>query len=1097
MKKLLVFLCLLVCCAVAYPQQKVLIRFTNPETDLVKHFIQNNYDIVRNLPGEYIDLLTTDKEYTRLQSEGFKAEIIQTEAEMIANLRGTDAIPGYRTYQQALAELQQLESDYPDICKLYDIGDSFGKIYFDQGNNNYVNYQHDIWALKVTANVSADEDKPAFYYMGAHHAREPVSVEVVFHILNHILDNYGSDPGITASVNSKELWFIPIVNPDGHKIVLDEIDISWRKNIRDNDSNGQISWKSGWNYPDGVDPNRNYGWEWGGQGASANSNDQTYRGPEEFSEPEIQVMRDLMAQRHFVAGISYHSYSELVLWPFGYIANAYGPDSDALAALGTAMAQSIPKLGSGHYTPGPTWSLYPASGNTDDYAYGKHGIFSYCIELGTQFIPSYAQALQICQDNLEGALILMNRIDFSALTGIVTEASTGQPVVADIYVEGIDNTGLPREPYRSNEMFGRYFRMLPNGNYTVTISSFGYISQTFDNINIHDAGQTILNVALTQSQIIDISGTITDADTGQPIENAMIEIMDTPLEPAFTNNEGAYFIEEVSEDSYLFKVTADNYTPFMQTIMVTQQNSVINFQLTESNAVSFESGVFPSGWSFAGNANWYIDNGNAWDGDHSARSGAIGHNQSSQMIVALEDATAGVVSFYRKVSSENNYDFLKFYINDVLMGQWSGEQDWAELSYPVSAGNFTFKWEYMKDGSVTSGQDCAWIDYIMLPPSVTVVADFIAEPLTGTAPLEVQFTNLSSENAQLWEWDFNNDGTVDSYEQHPVWIYSNPGAHTVKLTVTANSKAEATETKSEYITVTVPDNYFTPVWTSPFNPMTIYVVEAELDGVDLNVWDEIGIFDIDPNSGEEICVGTGVLSEPLINGTYLEMIASMDDGSLSGFANGFTPGNTMIFRFYTQANGEVLSVVPAFPYTGYDEVFTSQGAAIVSLHGEIISGASQILQLQAGWNGISSFLLPDDLSIENILTLIEDELVIIQNLSGFYWPQGDVNTLTNWDYTSGYQLKLAAPQTLNIEGIQIPEKTITLQQGWNLMPVLSEELTAIEDLFGASLQHVIIIKEAVGMGIFWPDMNVANFSQLQPGSAYLIKVSQPVTITFY
>lgn len=169
-------------------------------------------------------------------SQGFEAEIFQTESEMRANLTSkADNIPGYRVMCRRLPDLQLLEATYPDICKLYDIGDSRGKVYYNEGKQNYVNYQHDIWALKVSDNVELDEDEPAIYYMGAHHAREPLSTEVAFYVLDHIIENYGVDPVITENVNSKEIWFIPIVNPDGQKIVLDQTDTNWRKNIRDNE----------------------------------------------------------------------------------------------------------------------------------------------------------------------------------------------------------------------------------------------------------------------------------------------------------------------------------------------------------------------------------------------------------------------------------------------------------------------------------------------------------------------------------------------------------------------------------------------------------------------------------------------------------------------------------------------------------------------------------------------------------------------------------------------------------------------------------------------------------------------------------------------
>lgn len=738
MRQLFIFLFGILLSAHLFAQEKVIIRLENPSPVNVKYFTTHNFDVASVRTGEYIDLVVTTEQFAQLVAEGYRFKLFQTVAEMAANLDPMDPIPGYRTYAAALAELQQMVSTYPNICKLYNLGESRGKQYYNAGNNNYANYQHDIWALKVSDNVELDEDEPAVYYMGAHHAREPLSTEVTFYVLNHLLQNYGVNPGITNSINNKELWFIPIVNPDGHKIVLDQINTDWRKNIRDNDGNGQIT-PGSFSYPDGVDPNRNYGWEWGGEGASANPADLTYRGPSAFSEPEIQAMRDLMAARHFVAGITYHTYSELVLWPYGYTSNATAPDATALAALGTAMGQSIPKLsGSGHYTPQPVWALYPASGGTDDYAYGQHGIFSYTIELATQFIPPANQVVQVCQDNLQAALILINRIDKSTLSGLVTNSVTGTPVVADVYVHGIDNTGLYREPYKSNSDFGRYYRMLPDGNYTVTFSAFGYISQTFNNININNLAQTILNVQLVQSQIISVSGTVNDIDTGLPIANASVQVLGTPLNPVYTNAAGQYFIPEIFENTYTFRVYAQDYITVMQQVTVTPQNNIANFQLTFANAESFESGAFGPGWTFTGNLPWVIDNTTAWDGTNSARSGAITHNQASSMIYTMETDSEGIISFYRKVSSEANYDYLRFYINDQLQGQWSGNLDWTEVSYPVTPGHKIFRWTYSKDGSVSTGSDRGWIDFIIFPL-----------PANCSAPVSLTASSVTSNSAQL------------------------------------------------------------------------------------------------------------------------------------------------------------------------------------------------------------------------------------------------------------------------------------------------------------------------------------------------------------
>ncbi len=766
-------------------QQKVIIRFENPDTDVIKEFTKPEYDVAAFKPGEYLDIVIQESEYNKIVSQGYNAQIIKTTAEMAANLGNVDDINGYRTYTEALQELQQIAANNPTICKLMDIGDSRGKEYFENGYGNYGDYQHDVWALKISDNVEIEEDEPAVYYFGAHHAREPLSTETAFFVLNHIIDNYGTDPEITENVNTKEIWFVPIVNPDGHEVVLNQIDLNWRKNIRDNDGNGTLT-GGGWLYPDGVDPNRNYGWQWGTSGTSSDPEDQTYCGPTPFSEPEIQSIRDLMAAEHFVAGISYHTYSELVLWPYGYSSNAQAPDIDALADLGTNMGEAIPGISGGHYTPQVAWELYPCSGVTDDYAYGQHGIFSYTIELGTEFIPPASEVYQITQDNLEAAMILLNRVNYSTLTGHITNASTGDPVIAEIFIDEIDNTGAPREPYRSNEDFGTYYRLLTNNTYTVTITAFGYITQTFENVAITDDGQTILDIQLQPSQIISVSGTITDADSGEPIEGASIEVLNTPVDPVVSNENGEYEIEEIFENTYTFKIYAEDYATLIQVVTIDPQNNIADFELTESFAISFESGYFDQGWEFSGNADWVIDNSEAWDGSYSAKSGTIGDESTSEIIYTIEDGVAGLISFYRKVSSEPGYDFLQFYIDNQMQDEWAGEQDWEEFIYTVSAGTHIYKWVYEKDQSVSNGDDCGWIDYITFPPLAGVNAQ-----AGSNAEICANQTHQCEGSAAYYEtleWTTSGDGIFsDASILNPVYT---PGTSDIQngsatLTLTA------------------------------------------------------------------------------------------------------------------------------------------------------------------------------------------------------------------------------------------------------------------------------------------------------------------------
>ncbi|MCP4351024.1 MAG: hypothetical protein GY795_36620 [Desulfobacterales bacterium] len=511
-------------------EEHMVIRFNNPTDDIAREFLTPEHDVAAYRPGVFLDIVVSKTEYRKLALRGFDVRITQTEEQLKRNLKkkSRDALEGYRDYDMVLKELQQIESDNPDICKLYDIGDTWGKEYFDNGNTHYSNFNHEIWALKVSDNVAVEEDEPSVYYLGVHHAREPISLEVAMAVLHNIVDNYKTDQAIAQRVSDTQIWFVPLVNPNGHKVVTSETNVWMRKNIRDNNDTGRFESQYGSGYtPDGVDPNRNYGFSWGDVGSSDDWNDSSYHGTGGYSEPEVQAVKKLQSEHHFVAGITYHSFGELVIWPYGYETGAVTPDGDAIAELGTAIAVSIPSVHPdepifehGHYDPGPSWGLYPTGGGQDDDAYGDHGIFGYCIELATQFIPPAEEVDQICQDNLEAAMILLNRAYTSTLTGHITDAATGEPVVAEVFVHGIDDKIIGgaddrfpdpaefRQPYKSDQDFGRYYRLLTNGTYDVTFAVDGYKPMTKTGIEITPDGQTIVDIALEKSdcpEIITIS----------------------------------------------------------------------------------------------------------------------------------------------------------------------------------------------------------------------------------------------------------------------------------------------------------------------------------------------------------------------------------------------------------------------------------------------------------------------------------------------------------------------------------------------------------------------------------------------------------------
>jgi hypothetical protein len=179
----------------------------------------------------------------------------------------------------------------------------------------------------------------------------------------------------------------------------------------------------------------------------------------------------------------------------------------------------------------------------------------------------------------------------------------------------------------------------------------------------------------------------------------------------------------------------------------------------------FETGDFSMyPWEFIGNANWQITDLEIYEGVYSVKSGTISHNQYSTIFIELNVIADGEISFWKKVSCENDpsgtdYDYLAFYIDGNEQTRWDGEIDWSEESYFVAAGNHNFKWTYDKDGYVSSGQDCAWIDYIVFPPFEPEVSTDDMSAIPSIIKLYGNYPNPFNPNTTI-NYSLNKDSKV-------------------------------------------------------------------------------------------------------------------------------------------------------------------------------------------------------------------------------------------------------------------------------------------------------------------------------------------------
>lgn len=296
----------------------------------------------------------------------------------------------YHSYGELEGDLFTLESSYPNLAKISIIGQSL------EGRN--------IYALKISDNVNAEEGEAEILFIGCHHAREWISLEIPFLLGRYLLENYATDPQVQNLVNQSEIWIVPLVNPDGLYYSI-HFYRYWRKNRR---NNGDGTY--------GVDLNRNYGYEWGidNVGSTPYTFSETYRGAAAFSEPETRAIRDLFAQRNFGALISYHSFSQLILYPWGYT-DLPSPDDLLFEQIATDMSTRMQAVNGNIYAYVQAGEgLYLTNGDTADWSYGVYGIPSFTIELPPadrllgQFFNAEEDIQTIFADNLPAMLYLID-----------------------------------------------------------------------------------------------------------------------------------------------------------------------------------------------------------------------------------------------------------------------------------------------------------------------------------------------------------------------------------------------------------------------------------------------------------------------------------------------------------------------------------------------------------------------------------------------------------------------------------------------------------------------------------------------------------------
>ena len=302
----------------------------------------------------------------------------------------------YHTYAEIDAELHELANRFPALATVESIGQSI------QGR--------ELWAIKISDNVTLNEDETTVVLVGGHHAREWISIDVPFLIAKHLLGKF------TPVMLRFQAWLMK----QKFGLCLWSILTAINTRLRMTGCGARIVANNG-DGTFGVDLNRNYGHNWGGPGSSGDTFSEIYRGPAPFSEPETQAIRDFVQQLSPQALISYHNFSQLILYPWGNT-NQPPPDETLLNELAVAMADRIRSVHNQSYTPQQASELYLASGDTVDWLYDLFAVPGYTIELRPRSsFPGFElpenQIQPTFEENLPAALFLIDwAIQQNALT---------------------------------------------------------------------------------------------------------------------------------------------------------------------------------------------------------------------------------------------------------------------------------------------------------------------------------------------------------------------------------------------------------------------------------------------------------------------------------------------------------------------------------------------------------------------------------------------------------------------------------------------------------------------------------------------------------
>jgi hypothetical protein len=663
----------------AYPRDDAAVVHIDVHSRAEIHRLDELGMDIMNVRDGVAEIAAVPSEIEVLRANGYIPRIIaERMIDTVTSLR-LEGRGEYHDYSELTADMAAWAAAYPSITQLVSIGQSV--------------YGRELWAMKITDNPTVEEFEPEVQWIGAHHGDETISVEVCYYMIDHLLANYGVDPDITWLVDEREIWIIPMLNPDGYE-------------------NG-----SRYN-GNGTDLNRNYICPCGCNAGSA------------MSEPETQAMAAFDIGRNAVTSLTFHSGALYVnyLWDYTYTAT---PDEAMLITIsnGYSSYTGLP------VTNGADW--YIAHGTCQDWCYDQRGEIDTTIEVSMTKDPPESSIDPIVEDNIP-AMLYQARMSGRGIRGLVTDGETGEPLYATISIPEIG-----KDVYTDPDV-GDYHRMVESGTYTVTCEVEGYPIETVYNVSAGLDTFVVVNFEMEPPPRGMIAGYVTDQSMG-PVE-ATVELTDISGYSAVADPATGYYeIPYIPVGLHTVRASAPGYRSETHTDVEVTDNttSTENFSLVSPVFHDdFESGL--SNW----NGSWGTTTAYAKSPTHSMTDSPGGdygnHAYTTTTLADPVDLTGhgeATLVFWHRYDTEAGYDNCYVEVSSnggsswTQVGSYSGLQsamveEEIDVSSWAGTGQFLVRFTLDSDGWITD--DGWYVDDVQVfgDPTLSGVDD---EPLVRSA----------------------------------------------------------------------------------------------------------------------------------------------------------------------------------------------------------------------------------------------------------------------------------------------------------------------------------------------------------------------------